>query len=130
MSENQLEKFAKRLKMLLVELRYTQNAFSSKLGYENNSTISRSLSGKTHPTLKLLFRMYDEFPEVNYDWLLTGRGNAYLDNLPKVEENRPGYEQDMKDLIIRLQDDKIRLLQRLDAQKNLLEKNRDDRSSA
>lgn len=73
-----------RIKTLIEKKRLTSSAFADKLGVPR-SRISHILSGRNNPSLELVVRILDAFPEVRTDWLVRGKGsmlsNTHTDNV-------------------------------------------------
>lgn len=52
----------------------TSSHFADKIGVPR-STISHILSGRNKPSLELISKIADSFPEINLDWLIKGKGS-------------------------------------------------------
>lgn len=59
----------------------TQGEFADRLGVQRSS-ISHIVSGRNKPSVDFLQKFMQAFPEIDMDWLLSGKGN-YLKNEPK-----------------------------------------------
>ncbi|MDC7999807.1 helix-turn-helix transcriptional regulator [Aequorivita todarodis] len=74
--------FVKRLEKILEYYGITATAFAEKLDF-NRSTISHLLSGRNKPSLEFVMKLLQQFPEVEMNWLLFGKGS-----FPTIPENR------------------------------------------
>ena len=63
-----------RLLLILKHYDHSPSSFADKLGVQRSS-ISHLLSGRNKPGFDFLSRMITEFPDLNIDWVLTGKGN-------------------------------------------------------
>jgi len=68
------EKFAERLKKVMKHHALTASAFATKIDVQPSS-ISHVLSGRNKPSLDLVLKILDAFPEVDLHWLMNGRGS-------------------------------------------------------
>ncbi|MEM9649860.1 MAG: helix-turn-helix transcriptional regulator [Bacteroidota bacterium] len=97
---------SERIKQFIRFKNLNPNSFSKKLGLTNNVTISRLVNENRSPSFSTLYKIKESFPEVNLDWLITGKG------LMLVEGLNEDYLQRIKDLeeIIEEQKDHINIL--------------------
>lgn len=65
--------FVKRLEKILEYYSMSAAAFAEKVDF-NRSTISHLLSGRNKPSLEFVMKLLKEFPEVEMNWLLYGKG--------------------------------------------------------
>lgn len=73
-----MDNFVNRLEFLLQHYEFTASTFADKIGVQRSS-LSHLLSGRNKPSLDLIMKIYDAFPELNLYWLLKGEG-VYTDN--------------------------------------------------
>ena len=73
--------FVKRLEKILEYYNITATAFAEEIDF-NRSTISHLLSGRNKPSLELVMKVLQKFPEVEMNWLLFGKGS-----FPSAEKN-------------------------------------------
>ena len=66
--------FGKRLQIIMDHYGISATAFAEKLGI-NRSTISHLLSGRNKPSLDVVMKVLQTYPEVELYWLLNGTGN-------------------------------------------------------
>ena len=74
------EDFIKRLEKLLDYYGLTASSFADKVGVQRSS-ISHLLSGRNKPSLDFILKIMEVFPEVDFYWILNGKGN-----FPKNEQ--------------------------------------------
>jgi transcriptional regulator with XRE-family HTH domain len=68
-----------RLKKLIEELGYNPTSFSKALGLKSNVQISNIVSGRlSKPSFETLELIHSFFDNINFDWLITGRGDRYI----------------------------------------------------
>ncbi len=65
-----------RIRELLSEKDLTAAAFADKLGVPR-STISHILSGRNKPSLEMVHKILDAFPDLRIEWLVRGEGTMY-----------------------------------------------------
>ncbi len=66
--------FVKRLEKILEYYSISATAFAEKMDF-NRSTISHLLSGRNKPSLEFVMKLLQKFPEVEMNWLLSGKGS-------------------------------------------------------
>jgi transcriptional regulator with XRE-family HTH domain len=66
----------KRLLLFLQSEDMNPTRFADKIGVQRSS-ISHILSGRNKPSYDFLVRIMDGFPQLNAEWLLTGKGKMY-----------------------------------------------------
>lgn len=69
----------KRLQQFLELEGLTPAKFSEIMGIQR-SGISHLLAGRNKPSYDFIVKMISNFPNVNYEWLLLGKGKPYKDN--------------------------------------------------
>jgi len=62
-----------RIEQILTEYNLTPSKFADELGIQR-SGMSHILSGRNNPSLDLIQKILKRFPEINADWILTGKG--------------------------------------------------------
>ncbi len=72
----------KRLEILLNEYNLTASRLSERIGVQR-SGISHILAGRNKPSFDFLLKLAKEFPEININWLLTGKGEMLVDKINK-----------------------------------------------
>ena len=76
-----------RLQQFLTMENLSPAHFAEKLGIQR-SGVSHLLSGRNKPSFEFLQRMMNAFPDVNYEWLILGKGRPYKSDRP-MPENLP-----------------------------------------
>lgn len=71
---------AKRLQEIMEYFQLNASALADKLAIQRSS-ISHILSGRNKPSLDFILKIISEFPEVDFYWLLLGKGT-----FPKSKE--------------------------------------------
>lgn len=67
---------------------YSIREFERKIS-TSNGTISRYLSKDTDIQAGILMKIHDIFPEINLDWLITGRGSMLISQKTEPEKPQP-----------------------------------------
>jgi len=104
-----MEKASERLEQLLSYLKITANKLAiDKLGYDSNVKIYHIKNGRNNFSSEIAKDISNKFPEINYNWILTGDGEMLNENkesnkvtinnsLPKLVNNNisvPYYDVD------------------------------------
>lgn len=79
------EDFIKRLEIILEFYSVSASAFADSIGVQR-SALSHLMSGRNKPSLDLIMKIVEAYPEVDLYWLLNGKGNFPKDN---SAENKP-----------------------------------------
>lgn len=66
--------FSKRLEKIMDFYEVNAAALAETIDF-NRSTISHLLSGRNKPSLEFVMKILQKFPEVDMDWLVSGKGN-------------------------------------------------------
>ncbi|MGK6340926.1 helix-turn-helix transcriptional regulator [Chryseobacterium sp. DT-3] len=76
------------------------------------SSISHITSGRNKPSLEFIIKIKSSFPEILWDWLVTGEGEMLKSELPEVEsaseekrEEEKGKPTPLPDLFTMMKDD-------------------------
>jgi transcriptional regulator with XRE-family HTH domain len=81
-----VDDFIKRLEIILDYYSLSASAFADKVGVQRSS-LSHLLSGRNKPSLDLILKIIENFPEVDLYWILNGKGN-----FPKSDNNSKNIE--------------------------------------
>lgn len=65
-----------RILLILKAKNLSSSQFADKLGVQR-SNISHILSGRNKPSLDFIMKIKNNFPEINTDWLLFGKGEMF-----------------------------------------------------
>jgi transcriptional regulator with XRE-family HTH domain len=71
----------KRLLLFLQSEDMNPTRLADKIGVQRSS-ISHILSGRNKPSYDFLLKILDSFPQLNAEWLLTGKGKMYKSEIP------------------------------------------------
>lgn len=88
------EDFSKRLQRVIDYYSESASSFSEKIGVQRSS-ISHILSGRNKPSLDFVMKILSSYPEVEFYWLLNGKGefpsrpNTILTTPEKSQEKKP-----------------------------------------
>jgi transcriptional regulator with XRE-family HTH domain len=77
-----IEDFIKRLEIILDYYGMSASFFADKIGVQRSS-LSHLLSGRNKPSLDLILKIIENFPEVDLYWILNGKGN-----FPKTDSEK------------------------------------------
>ena len=69
-----IDDFIKRLEIILEYYGLSASSFADKIGVQRSS-LSHLLSGRNKPSLDLILKIVNEFPEVDMYWIVNGIGN-------------------------------------------------------
>lgn len=69
----------KRIEKLLAEIDMSPSLFADAIGVQR-ATISHILSGRNNPSLDLVQKVLSRFPELNPDWMLSGKGEMWRES--------------------------------------------------
>jgi hypothetical protein len=85
--------------------------FEKKIGVR--STIDKAIKSNSNLRSDILSKIIEQFPEINPAWLVTGKGEMLKRKLDVIQEPAEDYilNSDLKEKIIKLQDEKILLLE-------------------
>jgi transcriptional regulator with XRE-family HTH domain len=79
-----------RLQILMSHYGYTAARLADEIGVQR-SGISHILSGRNQPSYDFILKITNTFPEINAEWLLTGRGDMLK---PAIAETKTARKQD------------------------------------
>jgi transcriptional regulator with XRE-family HTH domain len=65
-----------RIRRIIEQEGLSQSEFALKLGVQR-SNISHILSGRNKPSMDFVQKLLINFPNINSDWLILGKGNMY-----------------------------------------------------
>lgn len=76
---------AERLAMLVSYLKISYNKLADEIGLEKNTKIYHVKNGRNEISSELAKTITDRYSQVNYDWLLTGKGEMLKSEEPTKE---------------------------------------------
>jgi len=74
-----------RLQQFLDRKKLTPAHFAEIVGVQR-SGISHILSGRNNPSLDFIQKMIDKFPDLNIEWLITGKGDMFKGDIFKEDK--------------------------------------------
>ena len=77
---------SKRLRELLLHLKMSYNKFAKEIGLKDNVKVYHIKNGRNEISADLANAITATFPQVSYQWLLTGNGEMLVQNTPEEEE--------------------------------------------
>lgn len=93
-----MEIYERIRKLRKEELHLSQTEFGEKLGVSRSVIANIELNSLARPDQKeSLYRLICKEFHVNYDWLVNGEGDMYLEDAPEDEFTRAMVEIDVKD---------------------------------
>lgn len=93
-----MEIYERIRKLRKEELHLSQTEFGEKLGVSRSVIANIELNSLARPDQKeSLYRLICKEFRVNYDWLVNGEGDMYLEDAPEDEFARAMVEIDVKD---------------------------------
>jgi len=75
-----------RIKRFIDLQNLTSSSFANEIGVQRSS-VSHVLSGRNKPSLDFVTKIKERFPEVNLEWLISGKGSM-ISVQEKIETNR------------------------------------------
>ena len=64
-----------RIELIMKSYNLTPSQFADKTGIQRAS-VSHILSGRNKASLEVMLKIFDAFPGLDMQWLMTGKGNA------------------------------------------------------
>lgn len=107
--------FVMSINSRFVELRKYLNLSQQKFA-EKIDVIKQTINGiendKYKPSSKVITSILEVFPNINARWLLTGEGDMLQNNTNQINDMKNYNQNDYKDRIIQLLEDKVEYLTR------------------
>ena len=76
---------SKRLEELLLHLKMSYNKFAKEIGLKDNVKVYHIKNGRNEISADLANAITATFPQISYQWLLTGNGEMLVQNTPEEE---------------------------------------------
>ena len=81
-----------RIEILLDEIDMSPSLFADAIGVQR-ATISHILSGRNNPSLDFVQKVLGRFPDINPDWILSGKGDIWRKtSITNSEQQAPAPE--------------------------------------
>lgn len=77
---------SKRLRELLLHLKMSYNKFAKEIGLKDNVKVYHIKNGRNEISADLANAITATFPQISYQWLLTGNGEMLVQNTPEEED--------------------------------------------
>lgn len=93
--------FIKRLEIILDYYSLSASAFADKINVQRSS-LSHLLSGRNKPSLDLILKIVESFPEVDLHWIINGKGefpkseNTVIQNIATSTPTQPNLFEEAK----------------------------------
>ena len=93
-----IDDFIKRLEIILNYYSLSASSFADKVGVQRSS-LSHLLSGRNKPSLDLILKIVQNFPEVDLYWILNGKGNFPKSEITisKIEQPTTSFSKNESD---------------------------------
>jgi transcriptional regulator with XRE-family HTH domain len=89
-----------RILKLLDDEKLSATKFADRIGVQRSS-ISHIISGRNKPSFDFISKTIEKFPDINVEWLITGKGNMYKDyigdNADKSRDKELFTKKDIKE---------------------------------
>lgn len=98
------------LEKLLLYLKLNANKLANELGLNSNVSIYHIRNGRHNISANLAEKIVSRFPEINYEWLLTGRGPMLKDGvviMKNADHNENRRKAEFEEILDRLSVDEI-----------------------
>jgi len=79
---------SERIQLLIEKHKLTASSFADRVGIQR-SGLSHLFSGRNKPSLDLVMKIIEAFPDTQVEWLLWGKGTLDQPARPRQEENKP-----------------------------------------
>ena len=74
-----------RIELIMKSYNLTPSQFADKTGIQRAS-VSHILSGRNKASLEVMLKIFEAFPGLDMQWLMTGKGNAPVGGVDSAEE--------------------------------------------
>ncbi|PIF46028.1 helix-turn-helix protein [Chryseobacterium sp. 52] len=100
-----------RISQVIEYSNFSSSEFADEIDVQRSS-ISHITSGRNKPSLEFIIKIKSRFPEILWDWLVTGEGEMLKSELPEIEpapieknEDERGKPTPLPDLFTMMKDD-------------------------
>jgi len=102
-----MSNYSERISRLLAENSLTLADFCKKIGLNSTTTIAKIVSENRKPSSKTIGRIINAFPNVNYEWLTTGKGQMKTGSNQLSEFKEDDLTVTAKQIINKLEEDRM-----------------------
>lgn len=92
-----------RLKQFLAAENITQAQFADKINVVRAS-VSHVLAGRNNPSFDFIKAMMSQYPNLNIEWLMFGKGKMYKDSQTSAPETPVYFADEVQDTLFPVQD--------------------------
>ncbi|MFC5413117.1 helix-turn-helix domain-containing protein [Larkinella bovis] len=103
---------AERTRMLIDSQHLNEYSFSKKIG-KSNSAVQKIVKGESKPGFDMLEAIFQEFPTLNREWYIEGKGEMFRPEITQAESKQDQYLQDYMN---RLEERFIKMIEARDQQ--------------
>jgi len=82
-----------RIIKIIEDKTLTNTQFADKIQIQRSS-LSHILSGRNNPSLDVIVKILNTFPEISPEWLIKGLGNPYVDTNNQVIIDKPSVKEE------------------------------------
>lgn len=86
-TNNNMDLSQRVINELLTHLKSNPSRLAKELGYSSNVKIQHIKSGRNGISTEVAADIVNKFPNINYDWLLTGKGDMIISEDKSIESN-------------------------------------------
>ena len=103
-----------RIIKIIEDKKLTNTLFADKIQIQRSS-LSHILSGRNNPSLDVIVKILNTFPEISPEWLIKGLGNPYVDTNNQSISDKPSVkEEERHDVLWNLEDVGIKTTKKVD----------------
>ncbi|NOY49002.1 MAG: helix-turn-helix transcriptional regulator [Chlorobi bacterium] len=78
-----------RIKSFIENQNLSSSGFANEIGVQRSS-VSHILSGRNKPSLDFILKFKEHYPDLNFEWLLTGKGGMFVQKEKVAGTDKPG----------------------------------------
>ena len=102
-----MSNYSERISRLLAENSLTLADFCKNIGLNSTTTIAKIVSENRKPSSKTIGRIINAFPNINYEWLATGKGEMKTGSNQLAEIKEDDLTVTSKQILKKLEEDRI-----------------------
>ena len=102
-----MSNYSERISRLLAENSLTLADFCKKIGLNSTTTIAKIVSENRKPSSKTIGRIINAYPNINYEWLTTGKGEMKTGSNQLAEIKEDDLTVTAKQILKKLEEDRI-----------------------
>ena len=102
-----MSNYSERISRLLAENSLTLADFCKKIGLNSTTTIAKIVSENRKPSSKTIGRIINAYPNINYEWLTTGKGEMKTGKNQLGEIKEDDLTVTAKQILKKLSEDRI-----------------------